>query len=125
MELLESGKDKTLDPHEARKNIVEGNRRILYPLYNIVFALLACVGLVSGTFNRRGQTRIICVEVLCMTAVLGGDLALTNLSGRSLYFLPVLYLNCLLPLFVCLYFLFFYNPFYFCRFRMRERRYEN
>ncbi len=125
LELLESGKDKTLDSHEARKNIVEGNRRILYPLYNIVFALLACVGLVSGTFNRRGQTKIVGIEVLCMTVILGGDLALTNLAGRSLYFLPILYLNCLLPLFVCLYFLFFYNPFYFCRFRMKERRYEN
>ena len=125
LELLESGKDKTLDPHEVRKNIVEGNRRILYPLYNIVFALLACVGLVSGTFNRRGQTRIVCIEVLCMTVILGGDLALTNLAGRSLYFLSVLYLNCLLPLFVCLYLLFFYNPFYFCRFRVKEHRYEN
>ncbi len=124
-ELLTSGEDETLDSHQVRKNIVEGNRRILYPLYNLVFALMACVGLLVGTFNRRGQGRIISMEVLCMIIVLGCDLALTNLAGRSLYFLPVLYLNCLLPMLLCFYLLLFYNPFYFRRLKVKERVDEN
>ena len=124
-ELLQSGRDKTLDDHTQRKNIVEGNRRVLYPLYNLLFALLACVGLLVGDFNRRGQTKIITVEVLSMIIILGGDLAFTNLAGRSLMFLPLLYLNCLLPLFICFYLLFFYNPFYFRRFKIKERQNEN
>lgn len=124
-ELLQSGRDKTLDDHTQRKNIVEGNRRVLYPLYNLLFALLACVGLLVGNFNRRGQTKIITVEVLSMIIILGGDLAFTNLAGRSLMFLPLLYLNCLLPLFICFYLLFFYNPFYFRRFKIKERQNEN
>lgn len=124
-ELLQSGRDKTLDDHTQRKNIVEGNRRVLYPLYNLLFALLACVGLLVGNFNRRGQTKIITVEVLSMIIILGGDLAFTNLAGRSLMFLPLLYLNCLLPLFICFYLLFFYNPFYFRRFKNKERQNEN
>lgn len=124
-ELLNSGRDPSLDSHLARKNIVEGNRRILYPLFNLVFALMACVGLLVGTFNRRGQGKIISIEVLCMIIVLGSDLALTNLAGRSLFFLPVLYMNCLVPLLVCFYLLLFYNPFYFRRLRAKERVDEN
>lgn len=123
-ELLKSGQDNSLDAHVQRKNIVEGNRRILYPLYNLVFALLACVGLLVGTFNRRGQARVISIEVLCMILVLGCDLAFTNLAGRSLYILPLLYLNCLLPLLICFYLLFFYNPFYFRRFKAKEPQNE-
>lgn len=124
-ELLQSGRDNTLDDHTQRKNIVEGNRRVLYPLYNLLFALLACVGLLVGNFNRRGQTKIITAEVLSMIIILGGDLAFTNLAGRSLMVLPLLYLNCLLPLFICFYLLFFYNPFYFRRFKIKERQNEN
>ncbi len=124
-ELLQSGRDNTLDDHTQRKNIVEGNRRVLYPLYNLLFALLACVGLLVCNFNRRGQTKIITAEVLSMIIILGGDLAFTNLAGRSLMVLPLLYLNCLLPLFICFYLLFFYNPFYFRRFKIKERQNEN
>ena len=119
-ELLNAGNDETLDAPTKRKSIVEGHRRILYPLYNLLFSLLACVGLLVCNFNRRGQTKIISIEVLCMIIVLGGDLTLTNLCGRSLLLLPVLYLNCLLPFAICLYMLFFYNPFYFRRFKAKE-----
>lgn len=119
-ELLNAANDKTLDAQAVRKSIVEGHRRILYPFYNLLFALLACVGLLISSFNRRGQTKVISIEIVCMIVILGGDLAFTNLAGRSLYLLPVLYINCFLPLAICFYLLFFYNPFYFCRFRAKE-----
>lgn len=115
IELLNSADDKSLDIYTVRKNIVEGNRRILYPFYNLLFALLACAGLLVSTFNRRGQAKVISIEIICMILIMGGDLAFTNLAGRSLYVLPLLYLNCLLPLCVCFYLLLFYNPFYFRR----------
>lgn len=125
-ELLDSASDTSLDEREVRKNIVEGHRRIIEPWYNLVFALLACVGLLVGLFNRRGQFRIIATEVLCMIAVSGGDLALTNLAGRSLYVLPLLYANCIVPLGICIYLLCFYNPFYFNRrYGKRTANYEN
>ncbi len=114
-ELIHSSEDEGLSPQDVRKNIVEGHRRILAPIYNLIFALLACVGLLVSLFNRRGQVKIIAVEVMLMTLISGGELAVTNLAGRSLYWLPVLYLNCFIPLLVCLYLLWFYNPFYFHR----------
>lgn len=111
-ELLNAENDKNLSAEEKRKYIVEGNRRLITPWYNLVFALLACTGLLVGNFNRRGQTKIIFISVTAMIVIQGLDLILTNLAGRSLYFLPVLYLNCLIPLFVCVYMLLFYNPFF-------------
>ena len=114
-ELLHAAKNPNLTPQEVRKDIVEAHRRIVAPLYNLVFALMACVGLLVGLFNRRGQAKIISLEVLAMIAVSGGDLIWTNLAGRSLYVLPMLYINCLLPLLICLYLLWFYSPFYWHR----------
>lgn len=120
LELLQADKDNTLDERSKRKNIVEGNRRLLSPWYNFLYAVLACVGLLIGSFNRRGQTRIIVAEVIAVTLISAADLALTNLSGRSLYFLPLMYLNLLLPLMVCFYLLLFYNPSYLHRRKVIE-----
>ena len=115
-QLLNAGQDKTLSDEDKRKYIVEGHRRLVTPWYNLVFALLACTGLLIGNFNRRGQSKIIFLSVVAMVLIQGGDLILTNLAGRSLLFLPMLYINCLLPLIVCIYLLFFYNPFFWVRY---------
>ena len=120
-ELLNSAQDKSLSPQDVRKNIVEGHRRIIYPFYNLVFALLACTGLLISNFNRRGQTRIIAVEVFFMILICGVDLALTNLAGKTLILLPLFYMNCIIPLFVCIYLLYMYNPFYFYHLKSVKR----
>jgi len=112
-ELLFANQNAALSEAEKRKYIVEGNRRITTPLYNLLFALLACCGLLIGNFNRRGQTKIICFSVFFMIVILGLDLIFTNLAGKFLYFLPLLYLNCVVPLLICIYLLMFYNPFFF------------
>ena len=114
-ELLHAAQNSNLTPQEVRKDLVEAHRRIVAPMYNLLFALMACVGLLVGLFNRRGQAKIISCEVLGMIVVSGGDLVWTNLAGRSLYVLPMLYINCILPLCICLYLLWFYNPFYWHR----------
>ena len=124
LELINASRDKSLSAQDVRKFTVEGHRRILYPFFNLVLALLACTGLLICNFNRRGQTKIIAAEVICMIVVSGNDLALTNLAGRSLYFLPMLYANCLVPLLLCLYLLLFYNPFYWHHHKSEDLRYE-
>jgi len=111
-ELLTANQNPDLSEAEKRKYIVEGHRRITTPLFNLVFALLACTGLLVGNFNRRGQTKIISVSVFFMIVLLGLDLIFTNLAGKFLYFLPLLYLNCIVPFAVCIYLLMFYNPFF-------------
>ena len=114
-ELLSSGSDASLSKQDRNKNIVEGHRRIIYPFYNLLFALLACVGLLVSNFNRRGQSEIIALEIFFMILICGTDLALTNLAGKTLIILPFMYINCFLPMFLCFYALWFYNPFFFHR----------
>ncbi len=121
-ELLNADKDASLTTEDMRKYIVEGHRRLVTPWYNLVFALLACTGLLIGNFNRRGQTKIISISVLIMILVQGNDLIVTNLAGRSLYFLPMLYVNCFVSLAICIYLLLFYNPFLFMKSHLKGGR---
>lgn len=114
-ELLNASSDTTLSQLEINRYIVEGNKRILTPLYNLVFAILACTGLLVGSFNRRGQTKIISTSILAMVLIQAGDLAFTNMSSKHLYLLPLLYANFFIPLISCIYLLFFYNPAFFTR----------
>lgn len=125
-ELIFAYKDKSLSPQDIRKYVVEGHRRILYPFFNLVMALIACTGLLICNFNRRGQIKVVTIEIICMIFVCGNDLALTNLAGHSLYFLSALYANCILPFLFCLYLLLFYNPFYWHHHRkIKGLQYEN
>lgn len=115
MELFNARSDTTLTEAEINRYITEGNKRLLTPLYNLVFAFLACTGLLVGNFNRRGQSKIISSSILIMVIVQACDLAFTNLSAKNLYFLPLLYANFLIPLIACIYLLLFYNPAFFTR----------
>jgi len=109
-ELLSSYKDPNLTKAQVNRYVVEGARRILMPLFNIVFALIACTGLLVGNFNRRGQGKIITYSIFAMLAVEACDLAFGNLAFKHLYFLPLLFVNFFVPLFTCFYLLLFYNP---------------
>lgn len=119
-QLLNADSDSSLDDEDKRKYIVEGHRRLITPWYNLVFALLACTGLLIGNFNRRGQGKIIFLSVTAMILVQGGDLIITNLAGRSLCFVPLLYANCLIPLVACVYLLLFDNPCFWTRCRKNK-----
>ncbi|MBO5442660.1 MAG: LptF/LptG family permease [Alphaproteobacteria bacterium] len=109
-ELLTAKNDTSLTPKEVNRYIVEGCRRILTPLYNLLFALVACTGLLVGNFNRRGQTKLISVSIVAMVLIQAGDLAFGNISVKNLYFLPLLFINFFIPLTICFYMLLFYNP---------------
>lgn len=114
-ELLSARSNPNLDKKEANRYFVEGNRRLLNPFFNLLFAVLACTGLLCGNFNRRGQTKIISISVTLMIVILALDLSLTNIAVNNISLLSLIYANLLLPLFACIYLLLFYNPAMFCR----------
>ena len=119
-ELLNASSNPTLSPAEARRYIVEGNRRLLNPFYNFVMSLLACVGLLVGNFNRRGQGKIISFSILLMVMIQANDLIFGNLSSKNLYFLSLFYANVILPTIIGFWFLFFYNPTWIARLGKKE-----
>lgn len=114
-ELLNARNNPNLDKKEANRFFVEGNRRLLNPFFNLLFAVLACTGLLCGNFNRRGQTKIISISVTLMIVILALDLSLTNIAVNNISLLSLIYANLLLPLFACIYLLLYYNPTMFCR----------
>lgn len=114
-ELMNAQNDQSLSPKEQRRYLVEGHRRIISPLYNLLFALLGCTGLLVGSFNRRGQSRIISISIIAMVLIQASDLAIGNLAGKKLFFLPLLYVNLFLPMLICFYLLIFYRPSFFKR----------
>ena len=109
-ELLLSYRNPALTKAQINRLVVEGCRRILTPLSNLIFALIACTGLLVGNFNRRGQGKIITCSILGMVRVEACDLAFGNLAVKGLYCLPLMFLNFFVPLFTCFYLLVFYNP---------------
>lgn len=117
-ELLGALDNKSLSPEDARRWFVEGNKRFTTPLLNLVYALIACTGLLVGNFNRRGQIKLISYSVGGMVLIQVFDLALGNLAAKNLYWLIPMYLNLILPCLICLWLLFFYSP---TLFRKRRR----
>lgn len=83
---------------EARAFKAEAHRRILAPWFNLVFALLACTGLLIANFNRRGQGRVITVSILAMVSVQALDMTFANMARKYEWIVILMYLNCFLPL---------------------------
>ena len=112
-ELLNARNNPELEEKEANRYFVEGNRRLLNPFFNLLFALIACTGLLCGNFNRRGQTKIISFSITAMIAIMALDLSLTNIAVNNITLLSLIYANLIIPLLFCIYLLCFYNPMLF------------
>jgi len=78
--------------------VAEGHQRLVVPLYGFCFTLVALAALLSGEFNRRGQTRRVIVAILIITALEGLTLALQDMASRSLQTLPAMYAGPLVPM---------------------------
>lgn len=109
-ELLFAADNPDLNAKEINRHIVEGNKRFITPLLNVLFAILGCTGLLVGNFNRRGQIKIVSLSVASMVILQALDLAFTNLAIKHLYLLSLVYINLCLPFLVCLFLLKFYSP---------------
>lgn len=108
--LLTALNDETLSKENARKYFIEGNKRILSALHNILFALLGCAGLLVSNFNRRGQGKIVSFSIVLMVLIQAGDLVFYNLAVKHLPNIALLYANFILPFLACLFILTLYNP---------------
>jgi len=120
-ELLFAADNPTLSPKEVKRYIVEGNKRFTTPLLNVVFALMACVGLLVGNFNRRGQIKIVSISVAAMVVIQALDLAFGNLASKHLSWLPAIYLNLIIPFGCCIYLLNCYCPALFAKRKKQEQ----
>ena len=89
----------------VREYKVEAYKRLAQPFYNLSFMLIAAVGLLTGSFNRRGHSKRVIWTVIVMAALQIASLGAENLSVRSLSFVPLIYFFAVAPIFICIYIL--------------------
>ncbi|MEK9660184.1 MAG: LPS export ABC transporter permease LptF [Alphaproteobacteria bacterium] len=89
-ELFSPAKNE-IDAHYKTDLVAEGHRRLTTPFYVIAFCLVALAALLSGEFNRRGQTTRILAAIGVVIALHLAGLSVFNLAKRSLAFAPLLY----------------------------------
>jgi lipopolysaccharide export system permease protein len=84
----------------------EGHNRLTAPLYALAFAMIALATLLSGDHNRRGQARRVILAICLAVAVQSGAVLVSGLAARSSAFLPLIWLNVLVPIVVGVWWLF-------------------
>lgn len=78
--------------------LAEAHQRLASPFNAFAFTLIGLAALLSGDFNRQGQTiRVLCA-VLFVVVLQSAAIGLQNIAGKELYLLPLLYAICLVPI---------------------------
>jgi len=102
--------DSEVDRFYGHRLTVEGHQRIVTPLYAFAFVALALGALLSGEFNRRGQTTRVLAAVGAALVTQAGVIAINSLANRVPAAIPLMYLNLLLPFGIGLYLLGWHRP---------------
>jgi lipopolysaccharide export system permease protein len=77
--------------------LIEVNVRLVNPLTALAFTAIPVACLLTGEFNRRGQTQRVLLAILLAFLFETLDIAFKNLAGRTTLAVPLLYLNVLIP----------------------------
>lgn len=90
--------DSPNDRYYRTKLIAEGHSRLAAPLLALTLPFIALFVLLPGQFNKRGQLPRLLFAVIVAAAVQGLAVALLQIAAKQLLFVPLLYLNALVPL---------------------------
>ena len=81
-----AGNDKVLSDLVA-----ELHHRLSSPLLALAYTMVSLAALLSGEFNRRGQTRRVTAAVLVVMAIQSAVLGLSSLAAKANVLIPLLY----------------------------------
>ena len=101
-ELINAFSNTSLSPTDQKKWYVEAHKRIVGPFLSVLYALLACCGILVSNFNRRGQTKTIAISLTAVVLIQAFDLIFGNLAAKNLYWLIFVYANILIPSIICI-----------------------
>ncbi|MFI4986467.1 MAG: hypothetical protein ACHQF3_03410, partial [Alphaproteobacteria bacterium] len=73
-------------------------QRLVTPWYALAFSLIALAALLSGDFNRQGQTLRVITAVSCIVVLESTSISSQSLAIKDFYLLPLVYINCITPL---------------------------
>lgn len=94
---------KDAEPGMLDQFKAEGHHRLIWPVYNLILALLALSALLPGEFNRRGQWKrlLIASGVAVLMVIIG--IMQVNIMANSPFLIPVAYVFALMMLGVLFY----------------------
>jgi hypothetical protein len=81
--------------------------RLSYPLIPLACGMVGITILLSGTFNRRGQLKLVLASIVAAGFIIIASYALRNYAPKQPWLNVVMYLNPLLPLFASMFILVF------------------
>jgi lipopolysaccharide export system permease protein len=96
-ELFSVENDPTVGINDYGKFRMEGHKRLISPLNNMGFTLIALGFLLAGSPSRRGVSSRIVIAAGAVVAFSVLTLAFENLSAKNGAFIPFMYLAALLP----------------------------
>ncbi len=102
-DLLSAAEGAGLSPRVAVRMRAEGHQRLVEPLNALGFSCVALAFLLTGAFNRRGQTGRIVAAIATVVALQSIAIGIANLAGKNALFTPLMYVVALLPLAIGLY----------------------
>lgn len=102
---IDADESAGIDQKDVNRLRVEGHKRLLLPLQNVIMALLAVCCLLTSRFSRRGQSKRLIFSTFIMILFQASALGVENISSKDLSFVPLMYIVTLLPVLVCFYML--------------------
>lgn len=96
--LLFTSEKSTLSESRYRRYRVEAFKRLMYPLYNFTFVFIAALGVLCGTYNRRGHMKQIYCALMLALLVQSFSLLFENLTNKNLFFFVFMVANIFAPI---------------------------
>lgn len=94
---LTADSEAALSPANIRRFRVEAHQRLSNPLAALTMTFIALAGVMSGSFNRRGNGRRISLTVLAMVLVQSLVIGAGNMAAGNLLLVPLIYAAVILP----------------------------
>lgn len=96
-DLLTLTEDEGFSPRVVRQMRVEGHQRLTNPLMNLALAAVALGFILTGTFDRHGQVKRICLAVVCVVLIEAAGLGAASLAAKNLLLVPLIYMVAVVP----------------------------
>jgi lipopolysaccharide export system permease protein len=90
-----------------KRMLSEASHRLTWPLYNIIFTIIAIIALLQGQYNRSGKTKRIILFSIIAGAIAIASNSLINLSATYSFVIILSYLFTFAILSLLCYFLFY------------------
>jgi len=99
-----------LSEEQHHERLVEGHKRLVWPLNAFVFALVGITILLSRKHDRQGPWRGMLLAVLIVILIQAFSSAAASMAERTPLLVPLLYLVPILPIMICCLVLFSKKP---------------